>query len=58
MTATTHSIAQAEAPTRIATGLAALVLGAFFVFGIGFAHSAAVHDTAHDVRHSYGFPCH
>lgn len=58
MIATTHSIAHTDASTRIATGLAALVLGAFFVFGIGFAHSAAVHDTAHDVRHSYGFPCH
>ena len=44
--------------TRIASGLAALVLGAFFVFGVGFAHSAALHDTAHDIRHSYGFPCH
>ncbi|MCP3054887.1 CbtB domain-containing protein [Aurantimonas marianensis] len=58
MTATTYSIVHAGASTRIATGLAALVLGVFFVFGIGFAHSAAVHDTAHDVRHSYGFPCH
>ena len=47
-----------DARTRIATGLAALVLGAFFVFGVGFAHSAALHDTAHDIRHSYGFPCH
>ena len=47
-----------DARTRIASGLAALVLGAFFVFGVGFAHSAALHDTAHDIRHSYGFPCH
>ncbi|MBO0663547.1 CbtB-domain containing protein [Jiella sp. CQZ9-1] len=46
------------ATTRIAGGLLALALGAFFIWGAGFAHAAALHDTAHDVRHAFGFPCH
>ena len=28
------------------------------VFGAGLANSSVLHDTAHDTRHSYGFPCH
>lgn len=39
-------------------GLAALLLGAVLVFGAGFASPATLHDTAHDVRHAYGLPCH
>ncbi|NDW03775.1 CbtB domain-containing protein [Jiella pacifica] len=58
MTTDTNQIAGTASSTRVATGLFALVLGAFFVWGAGFAHSAALHDTAHDVRHAFGFPCH
>ena len=36
----------------------ALMLGSFLIFGAGFAHSSVLHDTAHDVRHANGFPCH
>lgn len=36
----------------------ALVLGAGLVFAAGFANSQVLHDAAHDVRHSTGFPCH
>lgn len=43
---------------RITTGILALLIGGFLVFGAGLANSAVLHDTAHDVRHSYGFPCH
>jgi cobalt transporter subunit CbtB len=43
---------------RITAGIVALLLGSFLVFGAGLANSAVLHDTAHDVRHSYGFPCH
>ena len=43
---------------RITTGILALLIGSFLVFGAGLANSAVLHDTAHDVRHSYGFPCH
>ena len=44
--------------SRRAAGLIALLLGGFLVFGVGLAHSSALHDAAHDTRHSYGFPCH
>lgn len=47
-----------DAGTRIAAGLLALALGAFFVWGAGFAQAQTLHDTAHDMRHAFGFPCH
>ena len=34
------------------------LLGTIMLFGAGFANSAAVHNAAHDTRHSQGFPCH
>lgn len=43
---------------RMIAGLLSLCIGAFLVFGTGLANSAVLHDTAHDVRHSFGFPCH
>lgn len=33
-------------------------VGAFVVFGVGFAHSNVLHNAAHDSRHALGFPCH
>jgi cobalt transporter subunit CbtB len=38
--------------------LTSALLGAFLVFGVGFAHSDVIHNAAHDTRHSVGFPCH
>ncbi|MCP8893694.1 CbtB-domain containing protein [Shinella daejeonensis] len=43
---------------RLTAGVIALIIGAFLVFGAGLANSSVLHDTAHDTRHSYGFPCH
>jgi cobalt transporter subunit CbtB len=43
---------------RMIAGALALFLGAFFVWGAGFANSATLHEAAHDTRHAYGFPCH
>jgi cobalt transporter subunit CbtB len=34
------------------------LLGIFIIGGVGFSHIAAVHNAAHDYRHSMGFPCH
>jgi cobalt transporter subunit CbtB len=34
------------------------LLGAFIVGGVGFSHIEAVHNAAHDYRHSMAFPCH
>ncbi len=33
-------------------------LGVSIILMAGFAHSATIHDAAHDVRHASGFPCH
>ena len=34
------------------------LLGIFIVGGVGFSHIEAVHNAAHDYRHSMAFPCH
>ena len=41
----------------IAAAMAAL-LGAFVIWGVGFAPIGALHNAAHDTRHSMVFPCH
>ena len=43
---------------RMTIALSALLFGVFLVYGAGLANSATLHDTAHDTRHAYGFPCH
>jgi cobalt transporter subunit CbtB len=37
---------------------AAFLLGVVILYGAGFAQVSAVHNAAHDMRHSQGFPCH
>jgi cobalt transporter subunit CbtB len=34
------------------------LLGLFVVGFVGFSHFDAVHNAAHDYRHSMSFPCH
>jgi cobalt transporter subunit CbtB len=36
----------------------AALLGVVIIGGVGFSHIEAVHNAAHDYRHSMGFPCH
>lgn len=36
----------------------AVLLGTIILYGAGFINTAAVHNAAHDTRHSQGFPCH
>lgn len=46
---------------RQATVLSAalvILLGGFVLFGVALAQPAAVHNAAHDARHSFSFPCH
>jgi cobalt transporter subunit CbtB len=53
--------AAAAAPSRaqaVAAAFAALVLGVTILWGVGFSHIDALHNAAHDTRHSTGFPCH
>jgi cobalt transporter subunit CbtB len=38
--------------------LGAFLLGMAVVYGAGFVQTAEVHNAAHDMRHSQGFPCH
>ena len=64
MTATTPGPRQIAADQATATThrkLAAVLLAALglvIVFAAGFAPSEAVHNAAHDSRHSFAFPCH
>jgi len=37
---------------------AAFLLGTVILFGAAFVQTSAVHNAAHDMRHSQGFPCH
>ncbi len=53
--------ATAEAAQKTAAlvpALVAIALGAFILFGTGFAHPDALHNAAHDARHAFAFPCH
>ena len=43
---------------RAAAVAVAGLLGLFILSGVGFARLEAVHDAAHDSRHSTAFPCH
>lgn len=55
-------ISLTQASTKTSTNLMSIVfvamIGATLVFVAGFAHSQTLHDAAHDMRHSTGFPCH
>ena len=42
----------------LVAGIFAAVLGAFLIWGVGFSQIEVVHNAAHDMRHSSGFPCH
>jgi cobalt transporter subunit CbtB len=51
------SAGAASASRLTQLGLAAF-LGLFIIGFAGFSHISAVHNAAHDVRHSLAFPCH
>ena len=48
---------QGRASGILAT-LAVGVFGIFLIYSAGFLHLDAVHNAAHDARHSFAFPCH
>ncbi len=56
MTTKTQPIAKAD--TSLLSIFAAAFLGIAIIFVTGFANSQTIHDSAHDVRHASGFPCH
>ncbi|TVT83524.1 CbtB-domain containing protein [Pseudomonas sp. H3(2019)] len=43
---------------RLVAAIGASFLGACLVYFAGFSHIDAVHNAAHDTRHSSAFPCH
>lgn len=47
----------ARADTIFAAICAAL-FGCLLICGVGFSHVSALHNAAHDTRHSAAFPCH
>ena len=53
-----HSIESLSAQERMATGVVALLLGVFMLYGAAFAHSGILHNAAHDTRHAITVPCH
>lgn len=55
-TAAPHAVSERAAALPVI--LTSALLGAFIVFGVGFAHSETAHNAAHDTRHAIGFPCH
>ncbi|MGH8548856.1 MAG: CbtB domain-containing protein [Methylococcales bacterium] len=44
--------------TRNLAAYGAAVLGLIILFAVGFAPVPAMHNAAHDTRHSFAFPCH
>jgi cobalt transporter subunit CbtB len=57
LTSTSPAAAAGSTSRLLQLALAGL-LGLFVVGISGFAHIEAVHNAAHDVRHSLAFPCH
>jgi cobalt transporter subunit CbtB len=54
----TATVASLSVSQRLIAGVLALFLGLILVGGVGFASDMAIHNGAHDTRHSLGFPCH
>ncbi len=48
----------AQKTAAVLPALVAIVLGVFILFGVGFAQPDALHNSAHDTRHAFAFPCH
>lgn len=58
MIASANTKTAISARTGVLPALLAIALGLFFVYGVGFAAPSAIHNAAHDTRHTLAFPCH
>lgn len=58
MIASTSTTTVVSARTGVLPALLAVALGLFFIYGVGFAYPSAIHNAAHDTRHTLAFPCH
>ncbi len=43
---------------RLVAAASVLLFGIFLIWGAAYANSSALHNAAHDARHSFAFPCH
>ncbi|MER9425629.1 CbtB-domain containing protein [Mesorhizobium sp. M0317] len=50
--------ASVSSQSRFMQLVLSVFLGIFVVGVVGFSHIDAVHNAAHDYRHSMAFPCH
>lgn len=57
-TVSSQAAVQLSSQSRLIQLAFAGLLGAFIVGFAGFANIEAVHNAAHDYRHSMAFPCH
>lgn len=55
---TTQALTQSAVRSTAVPALFAAVLGFFIVAVAGHVQASTLHDAAHDVRHTTGFPCH
>jgi len=55
---TPSTTAVAASHRSAAAGAGAVLLGSVLLFLVGFAPMPAMHNAAHDTRHSAAFPCH
>ncbi|AIG01420.1 cobalt transporter subunit CbtB [Pseudomonas fluorescens] len=59
ISSTSHTASSsATLSQRLTAAIGASILGACLVYFAGFSHIEAVHNAAHDTRHSAAFPCH
>ncbi|MFC6338200.1 cobalt transporter [Pseudomonas sp. CCM 7891] len=59
ISSTSHTASNtATLSQRLIGAIGASILGASLVYFAGFSHIEAVHNAAHDTRHSAAFPCH
>lgn len=57
-TLTHGSLASLPLSQRLLLALGSCLLGAALIYFAGFSHLEALHNAAHDTRHSAAFPCH
>ncbi|EAU42972.1 hypothetical protein FP2506_09021 [Fulvimarina pelagi HTCC2506] len=53
-----HSSATGARTSDLVSIVAAALIGVGIIWTVGMAQAATLHDAAHDVRHTTGFPCH
>ena len=61
MTDRVHALTSSQASAKTGTlmpALFAIMLGIFMLYGTGIVGANALHNAAHDARHSFAFPCH